>query len=161
MINRVCLTGRLTRDPILRETKSGLAVAQFIMAVNRQYTNADGERDADFINCVIWRKAAENFVNFTKKGSLVGVDGRIQTRSYEDKDGKRVYITEVVVDNFSLLQSKKERMKHNTAEGPQQNQPAQYNAPAGNQPQPAQNQPVDPFASNSGTISITDDDLPF
>ncbi len=71
------------------------------MAVNRQFTNSQGEREADFINCVMWRKAAENFANFTRKGSLVGIDGRIQTRSYENQQGQRVYVTEVVADNFS------------------------------------------------------------
>ena len=79
MINRVVLVGRLTRDPELRYTANGAAVASFTIAVNRQFTNSKGERDADFISCAIWRKAAENFTNFTHKGSLVGLDGRIQT----------------------------------------------------------------------------------
>ena len=109
MINRVVLVGRLTRDPELRTTGSGISVATFTLAVDRQFTNAQGERGADFISCVIWRKAAENFCNFTSKGSLVGIDGRIQTRSYDNKDGQRVYVTEVVVDNFSLLESRKDR----------------------------------------------------
>lgn len=109
MINNVVLVGRLTRDPELRTTGSGISVATFTLAVDRQFSNASGQRDADFINCVIWRKSAENFSNFTSKGSLVGIEGRIQTRSYDDKDGKRVYVTEVVVDNFSLLESRRER----------------------------------------------------
>lgn len=109
MINRVVLVGRLTRDPELRTTGSGISVATFTLAVDRQFTNSQGERGADFISCVIWRKAAENFCNFTSKGSLVGIDGRIQTRSYDNKDGQRVYVTEVVVDNFSLLESRKDR----------------------------------------------------
>ena len=92
MINRVVLTGRLTRDPELRTTGSGISVATFTLAVDRQYTNARGEREADFISCVIWRKSAENFVNFTSKGSLVGIDGRLQSRSYDDKDGKQDHI---------------------------------------------------------------------
>lgn len=108
MINRVVLVGRLTRDPELRYTANGAAVASFTVAVNRQFTNAQGEREADFVNCVIWRKAAENFSNFTHKGSLVGVDGRVQTRSYENQQGNRVYVTEVVVENFSLLESRAE-----------------------------------------------------
>ena len=109
MINTVVLTGRLTKNPDLRVTESGISVATFTMAVNRAYTNGKGQRDADYLNCVIWRKAAENFCNFTSKGSLVGIQGRLQSRSYDNKDGQRVYVTEVVVDQFSLLESKKER----------------------------------------------------
>ena len=103
MINNLVLVGRLTRDPELRTTGSGISVATFTLAVDRQFTNASGQREADFISCVIWRKAAENFCNFTSKGSLVGIQGRIQTRNYDNKDGQRVYVTEVLVDNFSLL----------------------------------------------------------
>ncbi|KRL74526.1 single-stranded DNA-binding protein [Ligilactobacillus saerimneri] len=106
MINRVVLTGRLTRDPELKFTNSGVAVATFTVAVDRQYRNQAGEREADFINCVIWRKSAENLVNYTHKGRLVGVDGRLQTRNYENQQGQRVYVTEVVVDSFSLLDSR-------------------------------------------------------
>lgn len=87
MINRVILIGRLTKDPELKYTSSGAAVGSFNLAVNRQFTNANGDREADFINCVIWRKSAENFANFTHKGSLVGIDGRLQTRNYENKQG--------------------------------------------------------------------------
>ena len=104
MINRAVLTGRLTRDPELRYTTSGTAVVSFTLAVDRQFRNQNGDRDADFVNCVIWRKSAENFSNFTHKGSLVGVEGRIQTRNYENQQGNRVYVTEVVVDNFALLE---------------------------------------------------------
>lgn len=104
MINRAVLTGRLTKEAELRTTQSGLSVATFTLAVNR---HSKTKGDADFINCVIWRKAAENFCNFTYKGSLVGIEGRIQTGNYDDKDGKKVYITEIVVDNFTLLESKK------------------------------------------------------
>lgn len=104
MLNRVVLTGRLTKDADLRYTSSGVANGSFILAVNRSFTNANGDREADFINCVIWRKSAENFANFTHKGSLVGIDGRLQTRNYENQQGQRVYVTEVVVDNFSLLE---------------------------------------------------------
>lgn len=109
MINRSILVGRLTRDPELKYTTSGAAVATFSLAVNRQFTNQQGEREADFINCVIWRKAAENFCNFTHKGSLVGIDGRIQTRNYENQNQQRVYVTEVIVENFSLLEPKKQQ----------------------------------------------------
>ena len=117
MINRSVLVGRLTRDPELRYTSGGAAVASFTLAVNRSFTNQNGEREADFINCVIWRKAAENFANFTHKGSLVGIDGRIQTRNYENQQGQRVYVTEVVVDNFSLLESRAESERHQSANG--------------------------------------------
>ncbi|MCO6527797.1 MAG: single-stranded DNA-binding protein [Lactobacillus sp.] len=152
MINRTVLTGRLTRDPELRTTGSGISVATFTLAVDRQYTNAQGERGADFISCVIWRKAAENFCNFTSKGSLVGIDGRIQTRSYDDQNGQKVYVTEVVVDNFSLLESKKDR-ESNTNMGNN----GGYNNSAGN----SNSAPQDPFSGSSDTIDITDDDLPF
>ncbi|MCT7693518.1 MAG: single-stranded DNA-binding protein, partial [Lactobacillus iners] len=91
MINNVVLVGRLTRDPDLRTTESGISVATFTLAVDRQFSNSQGEREADFINCVVWRKAAENLANFTSKGSLIGVQGRIQTRSYDNKEGQRVY----------------------------------------------------------------------
>ena len=150
MINRAVLTGRLTKDPELRTTQSGLSVVSFNLAVDRQYTNSQGERDTDFISCVIWRKAAENFCNFTSKGSLVGIDGRIQTRNYDDKDGKKVYVTEVVVDNFALLESKKDRQNNNTGSYSKSNNGANY----GNNSQ-------DPFNSSGDTIDISDDDLPF
>lgn len=106
MINRVVLTGRLTRDVDLRYTPSGAAVANFTLAVDRRFTNQAGERESDFINCVMWRKSAENFSNFTRKGSLVGIDGRLQTRNYENQQGQRVWVTEVVADDFSLLESR-------------------------------------------------------
>ncbi|MCD7132989.1 single-stranded DNA-binding protein [Limosilactobacillus balticus] len=106
MINRVILTGRLTNNPELKYTTSGNAVATFNLAVNRQFKNQNGEREADFIRCIIWRKSAENLTNFTHKGSLIGVEGRIQTRSYENQQGQRVYITEVIVDSFALLESR-------------------------------------------------------
>ena len=104
MINRVVLTGRLTRDVDLRYTQGGAAVATFTLAVDRRFTNKTGEREADFVSCVIWRKSAENFANFFHKGSLVGIEGRIQTRNYENQQGQRVYVTEVVVEDFSFLE---------------------------------------------------------
>lgn len=106
MINNVVLVGRLTKDPDLRYTSNGTAVASFTVAVDRNFTNAQGSRDADFINCVVWRKQAETFANYTHKGSLIGIEGRIQTRNYEGNDGKRVYVTEVSVNNFSFLEPK-------------------------------------------------------
>ena len=104
MINRVVLVGRLTKDPELRYTPSGVAMARFTLAVNRTFSNQQGEREADFINCVVWRKQAENTANYLKKGSLAGVEGRIQTGSYEGQDGKRVYTTDVVADSVQFLE---------------------------------------------------------
>lgn len=106
MINSVSLTGHLTRDVELRYTQSGTAIGTFTLAVDRQFTNAQGQRETDFVNCVIWRKSAENLSNFTRKGSLLGVMGHIQTRNYENNQGQRVYVTEVVVENFALLESR-------------------------------------------------------
>lgn len=100
MINNVVLVGRMTRDAELRYTPSNVAVATFSLAVNRNFKGANGERETDFINCVIWRQQAENLANWAKKGALVGITGRIQTRNYENQQGQRVYVTEVVADNF-------------------------------------------------------------
>lgn len=108
MINNVVLIGRLTRDVELRYTPSNQAVATFTLAVNRNFKNQDGEREADFINCVMWRQQAENLANWTKKGALIGVTGRIQTRNYENQQGQRVYVTEVIADSFQVLENKKD-----------------------------------------------------
>lgn len=147
MINRTVLVGRLTRDPELKYTNSGRAVASFNIAVNRQFTNSQGEREADFINCVIWNKTAENFCNFIRKGSLVGIDGRIQTRSYENQQGTRIFVTEVVAENFSLLESKNSN----------QNNGQNYQNQQNGQSSPSRN-PNDSFSS---APQINDDDLPF
>lgn len=188
MINNVVLNGRLTRDPELRYTPSGVAVATFTVAVDRAFKNQNGEREADFINCVIWRKAAENFANFTHKGSRVGVQGRLQTRSYENQQGQRVYVTEVVCENFDLLETRAESEQYrqnnggnaanfnNTAATPQNNQNVggqmgaananpftQNNAPANNPTSnnAASNNAADPFAGGNNADNISDDDLPF
>lgn len=105
-INNVVLVGRMTKDAELRYTPQNQAVATFSLAVNRNFKNNNGERDADFINCVIWRQQAENLANWAKKGALVGIVGRIQTRNYENQQGQRVYVTEVVADSFQLLESR-------------------------------------------------------
>ncbi|MCH3921716.1 single-stranded DNA-binding protein [Limosilactobacillus sp.] len=163
MINRAVLTGRLTRDPELRYTTSGTAVVSFTLAVDRQFRNQNGDRDADFINCVIWRKSAENFSNFTHKGSLVGIDGRIQTRNYENQQGQRVYVTEVVVDNFALLEPRSQNGGMNAGGGQQPfnnggQQPFNNQAPFGgqgqqpfgnNQPQPQANNAPQPNSSTN------------
>ncbi|MDY8105889.1 single-stranded DNA-binding protein [Pediococcus pentosaceus] len=151
MINRTVLVGRLTNGPELKYTGSGVAVATFTVAVNRQFTNSQGEREADFIRCQMWRKAAENFCNFTRKGSLVGIDGRIQTRSYENQQGTRIFVTEVVAENFSLLESK------NSSQNKPQNNGQNYQNQQNGQSSPSRN-PNDPFNSMP---DIKDDDLPF
>lgn len=164
MLNRAILTGRLTRDPELRYTTSGTAVVQATIAVDRQFKNQQGERETDFINLVVWRKAAENFANFTHKGSLVGIDGRIQTRTYENKQGQRVYVTEINVDSFSLLEPRQENNQqpnnnyssqapsnNATPNSPQQNQNAQLNY--GNQ--------NNDFGNGGQSIDLADDELPF
>ena len=138
MINNVVLVGRLVRDPELRYTPSNQAVATFSLAVNRNFKGQNGEREADFINCVIWRQQAENLANWAKKGALIGITGRIQTRNYENQQGQRVYITEVVADNFQLLEFNKQN----------------------NQGQSQGNSQPD-FSQQAEPFSIDDDSLPF
>ena len=106
MINNVVLIGRLTRDVELRYTPNNVAVGAFTLAVNRNFKNASGDREADFVNCVIWNKQAENLANWTKKGHLIGITGRIQTRSYDNQQGQRVYMTEVVAESFQVLEKR-------------------------------------------------------
>ena len=106
MINNVVLVGRLSRDPELRYTPSNVAVATFSLAVNRNFKNQAGDREADFISCIMWRQQAENFANWCKKGNLVGITGRIQTRSYDNQQGQRIYATEVVAESFQTLEKK-------------------------------------------------------
>lgn len=162
MINRVVLVGRLTRDPELKYTTNGVAVASFTLAVNRQFTNSQGEREADFINCTIWRKAAENFANLVHKGSLVGIDGRIQTSSYE-KDGQRVYRTDVIVENFSKLEWDND--SNGQSDGRADNQASKSSSTSSYSNQRADNMQknnnTDPFADKGEPIDISDEDLPF
>ena len=143
MINNVVLVGRLVRDPELRYTPSNQAVATFSLAVNRNFKGQNGEREADFINCVIWRQQAENLANWAKKGALIGITGRIQTRNYENQQGQRVFVTEVVADNFQLLENRKDREA-----GPSQG----YS-------QPDFSRQAEPM--NANPMDISDDDLPF
>lgn len=147
MMNRVILVGRLVKDVELRYTPSGAAVATFTLAVNRTFTNQAGEREADFINCVIWRRQAENAANFLKKGSLAGVDGRLQSRSYEGQDGKRVYVTEVVAESVQFLEPK-------SGGGSSQQSSGQGN-------QGYTRVDDDPFQNSGEPVDISDDDLPF
>ncbi|BCP60293.1 single-stranded DNA-binding protein [Streptococcus suis] len=132
MINNVVLVGRMTRDAELRYTPSNQAVATFTLAVNRNFKNQDGEREADFINCVIWRQQAENLANWAKKGALIGITGRIQTRSYDNQQGQRVYVTEVVAESFQLLESRGQQSNYQ-----------------------------DGSFGNSSPMDIQDEDLPF
>lgn len=169
MINNVVLVGRLTKDLDLRYTSNGTAVATFSIAVNRSFTNQNRQRDADFINCVIWRKSAESMANFTRKGSLVGIEGHIQTRSYDNQQGQKVYVTEVVVESFSLLEPKnKESNKDNSNRSSSysnNDQPNNYNY--GDEPKPYQSNNnaasnnLDPFNKSGQPIDVSDDDLPF
>jgi single-strand DNA-binding protein len=105
MMNRVILVGRITKDPEVKSTQSNIPVVTFTLAVNRQFSDQSGEKQADFIQCVVWRKQAENLARFVKKGALLGVEGRIQTRQYEAENGTR-YVTEVVCDSVQFLESK-------------------------------------------------------
>lgn len=105
MINRVVLTGRLTKDPEMKYTQTGIAVTRFTLAVNRAFKSSEGEQQADFINCVAWRKQAENVANYLSKGSLVGVDGRIQTSNFEGQDGKRIFMTDVVAESVQFFRT--------------------------------------------------------
>lgn len=144
MLNNVSLVGRLTKDVELRYTSSNVAVATFTLAVNRTFKNENGDREADFINCVMWRQQAENLASWAKKGALIGITGRIQTRSYDNQQGQRVYVTEVVAEQFQLLESK----------GQQGNQ--------GQQRQQAQQQTPDfSRSANANPFDISSDMLPF
>lgn len=106
MINNVVLVGRLTKDPELRYTQSNVATASFTLAINRNFKNAEGNREADFISCIMWRQSAENLVNWCRKGQQIGITGRIQTRNYENQQGQRVYVIEVVAENFHVLEKR-------------------------------------------------------
>ncbi len=173
MLNRVVLVGRLTKDPELRYTPSGVAVATFTLAVNRTFQNQQGEREADFINCVVWRKQAENAANFLKKGSLAGVDGRMQTRNYEGQDGKRVYVTEVVAEGVQFLEPKGSGGSGSgNASRPNPNQNQGYGSSpnfgydqnqqrSNNNNQGYTRVDDDPFKNDGQPIDISDDDLPF
>lgn len=158
MINNVVLVGRLTKDPELKYTGNGTAVATFTLAVNRNFTNADGEREADFPNCVIWRKSAEALANYARKGSLIGITGRIQTRNYENQQGQRVYVTEVVCENFQLLESKKD---NNDQQSTQQNNFKQDSIPGMDSRGFNTNQQINAPFGDSKPIVIDDDSLPF
>ncbi|HCA4008829.1 single-stranded DNA-binding protein [Listeria monocytogenes] len=160
MMNRVVLVGRLTKDPDLRYTPAGAAVATFTLAVNRPFKNGQGEQEADFIQCVVWRKPAENAANFLKKGSLAGVDGRVQTRNYEGNDGKRVYVTEIVAESVQFLEPKQNAVEGSTPNN-NQNEANYSNNNKNGSYRASSSQNSDSFANEGKPIDISDDDLPF
>lgn len=145
-MNKVVLIGRLTKDPDLRYTPSNIPSATFTIAVNRTFANQSGVKEADFINIVVWRKQAENVKKFITKGSLVAVEGRIQTRNYDDKDGKKVYVTEVVADNVQFLESKGQKSSNSDVE---------FNDA------PTTNVGDEPYIDFGDTIELSDDDIAF
>ncbi len=146
-MNRVVIVGRLTKDADLRYTPQGTAVANFTVASNRPFKNQEGEQEADFINCVIWRASAESLATYTKKGSLIGVDGRLQSRRYDDKDGKTVFVTEVVAESVQFLDPKPKD--------------GQSSSQGSNNQQTSSNQTQTSNQSQGAPIDISDDDLPF
>ena len=182
MINRFVGVGRLVADPELKYTPSGVPMCKFRIAINRPFSSQQGEKEADFISCIAWRKQAENLANFMKKGNLIGLEGRIQTGSFEGQDGKRVYTTDVIADSVQFLEPKNNGQQQGSYQqpAPQNNggnyeggQPS-YNNPSqqqyGGSPGYQQNQPPqqnytrmdeDPFANKKGPVEVSEDDLPF
>lgn len=158
-MNKVFLIGRLTRDPELKYTSSNDAMVTFSIAIDRQYTNQQGQRDTDFINIVAFRKQAENIKKYISKGSLIAVDGRIQTSNYEDKDQKRVYVTQVIADRVQFLEPKSSSSTYNNSEN-QQNEvsPADFNKTKQEQ---TTNNSENVFADFGNSIEISDDDIAF
>ncbi len=167
MINRVVLVGRLTREINLRKTGTGTSVASFTVACNRRYSGQNQDQSADFINCVAWRQTADFLAQYAAKGSLVGIEGRIQSRSYDDASGKRVYVTEVVADSVQLLESKAANASHRAEPNyaaPQNNYSNSYSSPNSySQPQNTGYEPDYGFEGfGSGpALDISSDDLPF
>lgn len=160
-MNKVFLIGRLTRNPELRYTGNNTPVATFSLAVNRPFTNQSGEREADFINIVVWRKQAENVKNYLTQGSQVAIEGRIQVRNYDDQSGQKRYVTEVIADNVEFLGSKSSANSNNSA--------SSNNATTGPTPydfgtsEEVKGTDVNsnPFADFGTSIEISDDELPF
>lgn len=161
-MNKVVLIGRLTRDPELRYTGSNLPVATFSIAVNRPFSNQAGEREADFINIVVWRKQAENCKNYLTQGSQVAIEGRIQTRNYDDPNGQRRYITEVIADNVEFLGSRNSSTNSNNMSAPASKNAELTPYDFGGAPEP-KGTDIDsnPYADFGASIEISDDELPF
>ncbi|MCD9024836.1 single-stranded DNA-binding protein [Cohnella silvisoli] len=160
MLNRVILIGRLTKDPELRYTPAGVAVTQFTLAVDRQFSGSKEEREADFIPIVTWRQLAETCANYLRKGRLAAVEGRIQVRNYENNEGRRVYVTEVIADNVRFLESAN---REGGGQGRDEGASGSTNASGGNRNSGSRNSGnnSDPFADDGRPIDISDDDLPF
>ena len=170
-MNKAFLIGRLTRDPELRYTGNNTAVASFTIAVNRTYTNQAGEREADFIPVVVWRRQAESVKNYLSQGSQVAVEGRIQVRSYDDQNGQRRYVTEIIADSVEFIGSKRDNNSQgqstdnynsgqNSTTVPT-NEPTPYDftdAPSSNTGTDISN---DPFKDFGASIEIDDSELPF
>ena len=150
-MNKVVLIGRLTKDPELRYTSSNIPTVTFSLAVNRPFQNQNGVREADFINIVMWRKQAETAKKYLSKGSLIAVDGRIQTRNYDGTDGKKVYVTEVVADSFEFLESKGQRA----------NMTSDENMDSFVQNMPTTDVKDEPYIDFGDTIELSDDDIAF
>ena len=159
-MNKAILIGRLTRDPELRYTSSGRAVCQFSIAISRNYTNQQGQRDTDFINCVVWDKQAENLAKYITKGRLIAVDGRIQTRNYDNNEGKKVYVTEVLANNIQFLESKNSGQGNSSDSNPFDSMP-EPSYPVSNDNTESVSVEKDPFESFGESIEISDNDLPF
>ncbi len=158
-MNKVLLVGRLTKDPELRTTQSGIAVARFTIAVNQNFTNRNGERGTDFINCVVWERQASNIAKYCHKGSLISAEGRISNRSYDAQDGTKRYVTEVVCENVNFLGSK----SSNDEAGRNDYQPQNNYQPndVNDNNMEMADLSEDPFKSFSEEITLTNDDLPF
>lgn len=156
MTNVVVLIGRLTKDIELRKTQSGKSFARFTLAVNRRTKNEQGKQDADFISCIVWEKRAETMYQYLGKGSLVGIEGRIQTGSYE-RDGQRVYTTDVVVENFDFLESRQQRQQAQAQSQPYFPDDSSYAA----SPQTTSNDDAQEDFDSEPILDITNDDLPF
>ena len=149
-MNKVILIGRLTKDPEMRSTGAGLAVTTFTLAVNRPFSDSNGERTADFINCVAWRKQAENIARYCHKGTQVAVEGRLQTNNYEAQDGTRRYSTDIVCDNVSFLGSRGDSANQNSSAPQNMENDVEVNEAS-----------EDPFKDFGDEVTLTDDDLPF
>ncbi len=154
-MNKVLLVGRLTRDPELRTTQNGIAVARFTLAVNQNFTNRNGERGTDFINCVVWERQASNVSKYCHKGSLISAEGRISTRSYDAQDGSKRYVTEVVCENVTFLSSKADGSYSNNEVAP--NVGMEENT----MPMETADLSEDPFKSFGEEVTLSSDDLPF
>lgn len=164
MINRVVMVGRMTRDPELRRTGSGAAVTSFTLALNRNYNSADGQQ-ADYISCVVWNKVAENVAQYCSKGSLVGVEGRLRSRTYDNAQGQRVYVTEVVCDSVQFLETRAQRERNQSSMNQgmmNQNPMDQYSQPAQPQTNKFQDmQTVELENDFDNSYNIMEDDIQF